>query len=1007
MNSDNRILRSKCVSAVAPRKFSVAILTVMLFACIGCTANTGDLKLAAGFKDPGRQARPRAYWNWLNGDVTLEGLTRDLEEAKDKGLGGLGMWDTEAMRNPDGFVPAGPAFMGPESVAAMHHSMKEAKRLGLDLGLITSSGWNAGGPWIPPVLASKNLFYSSVVVSGPGQIAQKLEFPEVPRNCPKGADGLPKWYQDVAVLAWHASEDRVISDLSKVLNITSKLKDGELTWDVPAGRWNVVRYVCSNNGQQLIAASPNSKGPFIDFLDPEATRFHFEYIIGKLGLKKGGDPDNPLKTLEVDSMELHEGIQWTPKFPDWFKKYHGYDPVAWLPALSGWTIKDEDTSGRFEYDFNKTVSDLLIFSHYTTGSQVCAEYGLQLAGEAGGPGPPIWDSCPVDALKALGNVDVPRGEFWIQSPRDIFLIKEVASASHIYGKPYVDAESWTTWRRWKDSPFVRKQLVDRAFCEGLNRITYHGYSNSPKEIGYPGRTYHAGVDMNPQVVWWSKARPFMDYLARCCYMLQQGRFIADVAYYYGDKAPNFWPELASVPEKPLLDGLGAGFDYDVVNSDVILNRMSVKDGRIVFPDGMSYRVLVLPDQRDMQLEVLIKLKELVYQGATIIGPKPLDVPGLQQFEVRTAILRQLAGRMWGPCDGITVKQNSYGKGKVVWGLSPQQWLAQESIEPDFSCLTSEHSDNLDYIHRQTKDTDIYFVRNKSLQPVSADCLFRVKDSVPQLWDPTDGSMKPAFVYKKVNGGTSVSMELPPGGSVFVVFSKKISSQSVDSIVHTSKDYDQTIPPSQVAYVDKTSAAIQFWQNGEYTLTSSKGQKKQVKVDSLPALQTLEGEWTVDFDPKWGAPAKIKLPKLISWTDHENEGVKYYSGAGFYTKTLDVPADWLASGHRVHLDLGDVRELAEVFVNGKSAGVLWKPPFRTDITSLVKPGANELKIEVMNLWINRITGDQNLPIEKRFTRTNITYTDGYRGKPGSWKVQPAGLLGPVRLLPSMHVMVDVE
>lgn len=970
---------------------------VMIFVGSGCAAETRDSELAAGFRNPGRQARPRAYWNWLNGAVTLDGLTRDLEEAKDKGLGGLEMWDTEAMRNPGGFVPAGPPFMGPESVASMHHAMKEAKRLGLDLGLITSSGWNAGGPWVPPEMASKNLFYSSAVVSGPGQIKQKLSFPKVPHDCPKGEDGLPKWYLDVAVLAWPDSKDKVIEDISKVVNLTDKLKDGELNWRAPAGHWQVVRYVCSNNGQQLIAASPNSKGPFIDFLDPDATRFHFGYIIDKLGLTKGGDPDCPLKYLEVDSMELHEGIQWTPKFPDWFKKYHGYDPVAWLPALSGWTLKDKVTSERFEYDYKKTVSDLLIFSHYTTGSEVCAEYGLELAGEAGGPGPPIWDSCPVDSLKALGNVGVPRGEFWIYH-KNIFLVKEIASAAHIYGKPYVDAESWTTWRRWEDSLFVRKQIVDRAFCEGLNRITYHVYSHSPKEVGYPGRSYHAGVDMNPQVVWWSKARPFMDYLARCCQMLQQGMFVADVVYYYGDKAPNFWPLFQNVPEKPLLDGLGAGYDYDVVNSDVIVNRMSVKDGRVVFPDGMSYRVLVLCDQRDMQLEVLVKLENLVSQGATIIGRKPSDVPGMQEHESRGVKLRQLADKMWGPCNGTTVKQNTYGKGKVVWGLTPQQWLAQESITPDFSCLTSEHAANLDYIHRQTKDTDIYFVRNKSLLPVSADCLFRVKDSAPQLWDPTNGSMEPMFVYKTVDGGTSVQLDLPPGGSVFVVFGNKFASGSIDSVVPTGEKNNAALPAARVVELGKTSATIRCWQNGQYTLIDSKGQKKQVKVDNLPAPLTLAGEWTVDFDPKWGAPAQIKLPKLISWTDHENEGVKYYSGAGFYTKTLDIPADWLASGRRVYLDLGDVRELAEVFVNGRSAGVLWKPPFRTDITSLVRPGANKLKIEVMNMWINRLAGDNKLPADKKFTRTNITSD--------TWRIQPAGLLGPVRLLPSVDVTAEM-
>ena len=953
------------------------VLTGMV--CLGWGA---DRRLAEGFETPGSEARPRAYWNWLNGAVTHEGLTRDLEEARDKGLGGLEMWDTEAMRNPNGFVPAGPPFMGPESVAAMHHAMKEARRLGLELGLITSSGWNAGGPWVPPEMASKNLFYSSLVVRGPGRVSKKLPFPEVPRACPKDAHGLPRWYLDVAVLAWPDSKDKVIQDLSSVIDLTDKLKEGELTWTVPERAWQVVRYVCGNNGQQLIAASPNSKGSFIDFLDPEATRFHFEYIIRKLGLKKGGDPDCPLKYLEVDSMELHEGIQWTPKFPDWFKQYHGYDPVPWLPVLSGWTTRDRATSARFEYDYKKTVSDLLIFSHYTTGSRVCEAYGLVLAGEAGGPGPPIWNTCPVDALKALGNVGIPRGEFWIQSPRDIFLIKEIASAAHIYGKSYVDAESWTTWRRWKDSLFARKRLVDRAFCEGLNRITYHGYSHSPRDAGFPGRTYHAGVDMNPQVVWWSKVRPFMDYLARCCHMLQQGLFVADVAYYYGDQAPNFWPPYASVPTKPVLEGLGTGYDYDVVNSDVILNRMSAKDGRIMLPDGMSYRALVLPDRRDMPLAVLVKLESLVAEGATIIGPKPLDVPGLQDHASRTSTLRALANRMWGPCNGTTVRQTRYGRGHVVWGLSASQWLAQVSVGPDFSCETEAHASHLDYIHRQTKHAHIYFVRNKSDRSVHADCEFRVKDRLPQLWDPGDGSMKPAHLYKELEHGTRVRLDLAPGASVFVVFEGAGESGRLEP------------------------AVFECFENGTYALTDQRGHTKQTRMDNLPAPRTLGGEWTVAFDPQWGAPAKVMLPRLMSWTDHDHDGIKHYSGAAFYTRTLDVPARWLAAGRRVSLDLGDVRDVAEVFVNGQSAGILWKPPYRAALTSLVKPGDNHLKIEVMNQWINRLAGDQGLPADKKLTRTNITF-DGYRGTPGTWQVQPAGLLGPVRLLPSVDMPVDMS
>jgi hypothetical protein len=988
------------------RKVHFVIAFVLLSGCAGPVKQDPDL--VEGFRNPGNEARPRAYWNWLNGDVSKAGLSRDLEEAKDKGLGGLLMWDTEAMRNQDGFVPAGPPFMGEKSQGYIHHAINEAKRLEMDLGLICASGWNSGGSWVPPEMASKNLFSAGVVVTGPGQVRQKLPFPEVPDNCPKGEDGLPAWYVDVAVLAWPDSREMLIPDLSDVINLSEKYMDGELVWEVPDGDWQIVRFVCSNNGQQLIAASPNSKGLFIDFLDPEATRFHFDYIVERLGLQKGGDPDSPLKTLDDDSMELYEGIQWTTKFSDWFKEQHGYDLLPWLPALMGWTINNEDDSGRFIYDYKKAVSDLLISSHYTTGTNLCADYGLKRVAEAGGPGPPIWETCPVDALKALGNVDIPRGEFWMGNPRNIFLIKEISSAAHIYGKPYVDAESWTTWRRWRDGPFRRKMLVDRALCEGLNRITYHGYSHSPLEEGYPGRSYRAGVDMNPKVVWWSKARPFMDYLGRCCHMLQQGLYVADVAYYYGDQAPNFWPMYHDVPVKPGMEGLGSGYEYDVVNSDVILNRMSVQDGRITLPDGMSYRVLVLPEKNDIPLSVLHKLEKLVSAGACIIGPKPSDVPGFGDYKNKTKALRELAGKMWGDCNGTTTKVNSYGRGKVVWGYTPQQWLELESVGPDFICQDSELASGLDFIHRQTAHSDIYFVRNKNTNPVSTECLFRVFSKTPRIWDPMDGSIEEQFVYNTGDGGTTLPLFLPPGGSVFVVFDKEVGSGSFASIIRRDEESYPDLPKEQVVAVTDKKATLQCWQNGTYLLTGKEGQEKMIQVIDVPAPRVLEGDWLVEFDPEWGAPAEIKFSDLISWTDFADEGVKYYSGTGTYYKTIHVPDEWFGSERHVHLDLGDVRELAEIFVNGQSAGVVWKPPFRADVSSFLKPGNNQLKIEVMNLWINRLSGDMKLPEHRRFTRSNIKSDyETYYSPAEPWHIQAAGLLGPVRMLCSLQVPVHSD
>ncbi len=964
--------------------------------------------LIKGFRDPGREAKPRAYWNWLNGDVSKPGLTRDLEEAKAKGLGGLLMWDTEAMKNPGGFVPAGPPFMGTESVGFIQHSIKEAKRLNLDLGLVCASGWNSGGSWVTPEMAGKNLFSADIIITGPGQVQKKLPFPEVPRNCPKGEDGMPKWYIDVAVLAWPESKDRIIPDPSLIVDLTGRCKNNELVWKVPTGNWRVVRFVCSNNGQQLIAASPNSKGLFIDFLDPEATRFHFNYILNKLGIPKGGDPGSSLRSLDDDSMELFEGIQWTTKFCEGFQQYNGYDPVPWLPVLLGWTIKDETLSRRFQYDYNKTVSDLLILSHYTTGSEVCAEYGIELTAEAGGPGPPFWESCPVDALKALGNVGIPRGEFWLGNPRNLFLVKEIASAAHIYGKTYVDAESFTTWRRWRDGPYTLKQLVDRAFCEGLNRITYHGFANSPPEFGYPGRAYHAGLDMNPRITWWSKARPFMDYLARCSYLLQQGRFVADVAVYYGDQAPNFWPLYHNVPEKPVIGGLSRGYEYDVVNTDVILNRMAVKDGRIVFPDGMSYRILVLPEKYEMPLEVLEKLEKLVSAGATLLGPRPADVPGLGNFEKKTSDLRLLAGKMWGKCDGRSIKMNRYGRGRVVWGYTPDEWLASETVLPDFTCTTHEGADGLDFIHRQTPQADIYFVRNKTKALIKTDGLFRIKNRSPQIWDPTDGSMKKQYVYKSNGERTTLPLTLPAGGSVFVLFDSSPVTDAITSLVYKDEKGSNSLTVEQVHEVKGKIATVQCWQNGTYLLTSRNGISNEIRVNDLPEPLSLDGNWTVTFEPGRGAPGEIRLSELISWSDHANEGVRYFSGTGTYTRTFDVSPDWLSPQHAVYIDLGDVREVAEVYVNGKSAGVLWHPPFRADLTALLKAGRNELKIEVVNLWINRLSGDMKLPENERYTKSNIQ-SDGATPKVPAepWHVQPSGLLGPVRLLPSALVSLKIQ
>jgi hypothetical protein len=884
------------------------------------------------FANPPLSARPGVFWDWLNGNITKEGITRDLEAMKSKGIMRADIWDVRANQNTD-MIPAGKAFLGDESVELIKFAIVEGKRLGMRIGIVASSGWNAGGSWVTPDWATKGLYFSETKIEGPGKISVELPFPKFPKHCPRNDDGVPIFYMDVAVFAVPDTDDRHIDSKDQIINLTKHFANGQLKWDAPAGKWTILRFVCSNTGQMLIVPSPESEGLFIDFLDPEATKRHLQYFMDRLGITPGNAAEAGLSHFEFDSMELgHNSIAWTDNMYDIFRKCQGYSIENYLPLLAGWKMKD--VHDKVLYDFKKTVSDRFIFSHYHTGTEFLKKYGAELYAEAGGPGPPVANSCPVDALKALGSVSVPRGEFWIRH-RNMFLIKEISSAAHIYGKKTVDAESLTTWRRWKDSPFDVKKYIDRAYGEGLNCITFHTFAHTTPEDGLPGRTYHAGFDINPSVTWWEKSKPFLNYISRCNYMLQQGLFVADVCYYYGDQAPNFFPAYHNVPERPRLKGLDRGYDYDVVNSDVILNRMSVKNGRIVFPDGMSYTLMMLPEQEDMPLSVLRKLETFVKKGATITGVKPTRMPGLNNSDADRKTFESLTAKLW-------------DSGKIISNVTPNEILAKLGRGKDFD-YSGEHA--LDYIHRTSDVGEIYFVYNESDRTVKTELRFRVAGRHPELWDPADNTQTKITNHKEADGYTHFPIELAPYGSVFVVFNKQ------------KRDLPQP---------ETTGGCVR---------------------------RELTGSWKVNFPEDWGAPQEVVFDELKSWTDFEDAGIKYFSGTATYSKTFTL--DNVMAGKKYYIDLGEMRDVADVFVNGKPAGILWKKPFCADVSELVRTGNNELKIEIVNLWINRLTGDMLSEPENRYCSTNHPYmtslnTNYYSGDE-TYHEQPSGLFGPVEFI----------
>ncbi|MEX1240330.1 MAG: glycosyl hydrolase, partial [Cyclobacteriaceae bacterium] len=610
--------------------------------------------------------------------------------------------------------------------------------------------------------------------------------------------------------------------------------------------------------------------------------------------------------------------------------------------LSGYSSNDSIKDQRFLGDYRRLVSDMMIENHFGQSVDIANKYGIEMLTEAGHGGHPR-----VDPLKALGHSHIPMGEFW--NRKQFWVTKEAASAAHIYGKRLVASESLTGWNNWQHGPADFKQLIDIAFCEGLNQVVFHTFAHNPEIAGKPGFVYHAGEHINVNTTWWDMARPFMDYIARSSFMLRQGNFVGDVCLYYGDQAPNLVPPKRIDPNittpyngqqclhcgkpKPVNPGDMRGYDYDYMNADIITNVLQIKKGNLVLPSGQCYRLMVLPDREDISLEVLRRLERLVYEGAVIIGRKPERSTSLKDFPDCDQEVKSIAAKMWGSCDGKTVFSNNYGKGSVFWGKTPVEVLNELNIDPDFEVEGTENSQHhIDYIHRKTNTEDIYFVTNSSRAEERVTCTFRVHPNmVPELWDTETGLIQTKVQYSKAGNRVSVELVLAPFSSRFVVFKEK-----------STGEHDPALTQD-----------LQFG--------LSKGDVS-AKIDLL-------NDWHVSFDPKSGGPATYHMAELTSWSDIAVDGIKYYSGTATYTREFNIKDDALSKETQVYVAFEDVQEIARVFVNGKDCGIIWTPPYRTNITRHIKPGKNEIRVQSINTWNNRIIGDLRNPQEKPFTNTN--------------------------------------
>lgn len=994
-------------------KVAVAIVFFLLQNCNTKNSNNNIEELKAGFLNPPEDTRPGVYWYFMDGNLSKEGMTADLESMKQAGIG------TVLFLEVNVGVPRGKVdFFSEEWKDLFVHAVHECERLGIEMTLGVGPGWTgSGGPWVKPSQSMQHLVSSSIEADGAEKKQIRLPVP-LPRSPFFGEGGFTpglkkQWedfYEDVAVLAFPSPDTNAIPDIGEkalyyrapytsqpgvkqylpslasypvlpptagikkntIIDLSGKLNaDGTLNWEVPTGKWTIMRFGRRNNGAVTRPAPLPGLGFECDKFDTVAFNDHLNDFTGKL-LDKIGTRNKSSKRgltmLHMDSWEM--GSQnWTPAFRNEFTKRRGYDPLPFYPVYAGKIVESLEISERFLWDLRQTSQELVVEYHAQHLKSYSHRNGFGLSIEP-------YDMNP-SADMELGSVaDVPMCEFW--SPggfNSAFSCIQAASIAHVNGQPVVAAESFTAVDGWKQHPGSMKNQGDWAFATGINKFVYHTFQHQPLDKKLkPGMTMGPyGVQWNRNQTWWPMADAYHKYISRCQYLLRQGRSVADVLYLTPEGSPHVFRAPASaLSADPFLPDR-KGYNFDGCSPGQLYNAY-VKNNKVTFPGGASYHLLVLPAFETMTPALLKKIKSLITEGATIIGTPPQKSPGLSGYPGCDAEIKSLAKEIWGSAD-LPLKQVSqnYGKGKIIRGgeistktdnLYPEYaatagLLKEMGIQQDF-----EADSSIRYIHRELDNADLYFVSNKTDKLLKAEAIFRSAKNPPSLWDPLTGEIYSLPEFSKKGDRTSISLQFEPYQSFFIVF---------------AKDNKALPAPS-----------------------------KNFPVTNV--LTTIQGAWNISFDTTWGGPATISFDNLEDWTLRHEQGIKYYSGIAVYKKTFDVALNTKpGNDEKFFLDLGEVKNMARVTLNGKLIGVVWTAPWKLDISDVLKEKDNKLEIEVANLWPNRLIGDEQLPADgikdgewpewllNNKSRTSGRYTfSTHQHYDKNSPLLKSGLIGPVTI-----------
>lgn len=948
-------------------KFFAFLMLFSLFS-FNSRNNQPDI-LKEGFINPPDSAKPGVYWYFMDGNLSREGMTKDLESMKAAGINNMIFLEVGIG------VPRGPVdFMSEEWQNLFVHAVREAERLGIRILLGAGPGWcGSGGPWVKPEESMKHLVFSETEVSGGKKVDIALPVPEQRKTVWHTLKN--PYYEDVAVYAIPNTVKPVIADINEkalyerdpisskpnvkpylpapanfekteennalkqkdIINVTKYLQpNGNLVWDAPKGKWTIIRM-----GKRVTGASTRpSPEPAIGLEADKLNTAHFEnhlknytdILLEKTAPRKKGVG---WTGFHMDSWE--SGAQnWTDGLVKEFKIRRGYDPEPYFLAYTGRAVQSVEITERFLWDLRQTCKELLLENHAEFGKAYAHKNGLELTIEP-------YDMNPAGDLDLGAVADVIMAEFWSKrfGYHTAYAVLEATSISHITGQPIVGAEVFTSDNReaWQEYPWSMKDQSDWALAMGVNRFVYHTFAHKPL-----GDEYRPGMTMGPYGVhwdrgqtWWPMVEAYHKYISRGSYMMQQGQAVSDILYLTPEGSPMVFQapadalkENGAIPDKK-------SYGFDGCSPKLLIDKATVENGKIVFPGASSYEIMVLPNFETMTPELLEKIISLVEQGAKVIGNPPLKSPGLVDYPNCDKKVKNLAEKLWGSLQiPENLSETKYGKGTVYRGgnlvsaelyptyKSTVELLKRLNIAEDFST----DKNTVRFGHRKTEDKDIYFIANRTDSFQTTACTFRAEGE-PELWNSVNGESRKITDYSVENGITTIPLEFFPYESFVVVF---------DS--------------------NKKQGNISQKGNGNFP--------------TFNKIKTIEGAWNVSFNPKFGGPENIRFDQLQDWTNHEMRGIKYYSGIATYTKTFDIEK---LEDKKYYIDLGVVNDIARVKLNGIDMGVIWCAPWRTDISGALKEGENQLEIEVANRWINRLLGDKSEPEE--YTRT-VKFENGFLG-----------------------------